>query len=457
MKTDVIKRITMASDEPDDVKQIAEKECVLQTLEESVEKLYEFRNHYFEHHPLEEANLKHDRLRENQESTLKLIKSHSEKAMRENRARYFYLLGRAHDVVSTHSIPAEEALAKAVKLDPKLVEAWNQLGECYWKKDNIAEAKNCFQGALLQHKNKISLRNLSMVVRQENGSNREEQVSNVEQGLDLAKQAVEMDANDGESWSILGNAYLSVFFAIQQNPRTLKLAMSAYHQAEKGSVAKNNPDLHYNKGVALKYEEEYSSALDEFSKACQLDPAWEAPRNKQKQLIDYLDNTVELIKSKGKLKVKKMQSLLQGINTKQLGPYEGGQFTSNSGQSVKLQYVQLADLKSGINNEVVVLGMVICNVWNDDSVPFTFCLMDKDKTVFAVTVYNLAMGKGVIIGDSVAIPEPYVGSVGFKHGNSVYSFSSIRVDNPLVLVVNGKKLGRDKLAGTQLSTFKMSH
>lgn len=70
--------------------------------------------------------------------------------MRENRARYFYLLGRAHDVLSTHSVPAEEALAKAVKLDPKLVEAWNQLGECYWKKDNIAEAKNCFQGAMLQ-------------------------------------------------------------------------------------------------------------------------------------------------------------------------------------------------------------------------------------------------------------------------------------------------------------------
>lgn len=70
--------------------------------------------------------------------------------MTENRARYFYLLGRAHDVLSIHSVPAEEALAKAVKLDPKLVDAWNQLGECYWKKDNITEAKNCFQGALLQ-------------------------------------------------------------------------------------------------------------------------------------------------------------------------------------------------------------------------------------------------------------------------------------------------------------------
>lgn len=58
------------------------------------------------------------------------------------------MLGRAHDVIDEHSPQAEAALTKAVKLDPQLVEAWNQLGESYWKRDNIKEAKNCFQGAL---------------------------------------------------------------------------------------------------------------------------------------------------------------------------------------------------------------------------------------------------------------------------------------------------------------------
>lgn len=82
-----------------------------------------------------------------------------------------------------------------------------------------------------QIKNKISLRNLSMVVRQETAISREERVANVEQGLELAKQAVEMDTNDGDSWSVLGNAHLSYFFTIQQNPKALKQAMSAYVQA----------------------------------------------------------------------------------------------------------------------------------------------------------------------------------------------------------------------------------
>lgn len=43
---------------------------------------------------------------------------------------------------------AQDALSKAVKLDPKLVEAWNCLGECYWKNGEVEAARNCFVGAL---------------------------------------------------------------------------------------------------------------------------------------------------------------------------------------------------------------------------------------------------------------------------------------------------------------------
>ncbi len=34
-------------------------------------------------------------------------------------------------------------------------------------------------------------------------------------------------------------------------------------------------------------------------------------------------------------------------------------------------------------------------------------MTDKQQNTVAVSVYNLADGKGVIIGDAVAIPEPY--------------------------------------------------
>lgn len=35
-------------------------------------------------------------------------------------------------------------------------------------------------------------------------------------------------------------------------------------------------------------------------------------------------------------------------------------------------------------------------------------MVDEEKTCMAVTLYNLAKGKGVTVGDSVAIPEPFL-------------------------------------------------
>lgn len=58
------------------------------------------------------------------------------------------LKGKALNITPDYNPEAEELLAKAVKLDPELVEAWNQLGEAYWKKGDITAAHTCFSGAL---------------------------------------------------------------------------------------------------------------------------------------------------------------------------------------------------------------------------------------------------------------------------------------------------------------------
>lgn len=56
--------------------------------------------------------------------------------------------GKALNITSKYDPLAAQALSKAVKLDPNLVDAWNELGDCYWKDNNLPEAKNCFGGAL---------------------------------------------------------------------------------------------------------------------------------------------------------------------------------------------------------------------------------------------------------------------------------------------------------------------
>jgi hypothetical protein len=61
----------------------------------------------------------------------------------------------------------------------------------------------------------------------------------------------------------------------------------------------------------LKYEEEYKLALESFSRAQALDPTWKGPQQSETQFVKYLDSVQELVSLKGKLKVKKLQQMVQ--------------------------------------------------------------------------------------------------------------------------------------------------
>ncbi|EEB12967.1 tetratricopeptide repeat protein, putative [Pediculus humanus corporis] len=428
----------------------------LSTLAESVEALYNFRDQYFENHSVSDAFNKTGDVKKLLEETLLKFEENKDVEPKE-RAQYFYLKGKALNVTPNYDPKAEEALSRALKLDIKLYEAWNELGESYWKKENISEAKNCFQGALKQCKNKKSLRNLSMVMRMQKPIKYEDRIKNIEDGVKFAKEAVELDPTDGTSWSVLGNAYLSSFFNLAQYPSVLNLCKSAYAQAEKDIVAKSNPDLYYNKAIVAKYEEDYLSALNSFSQASKLEPSWQEPKLKKSQLLNYLSKVNELYKDKGRIRVKKLSKMLSNMNPdKNLGPYKGGKYKAKNSQEIKLTHCNFNDLKEGLNEEKVVLGVVVCSIQDEDNVPFTFIMVDKNESTIVVTVYNLAQEKGVLIGDYVAVPEPYLTLIHIPFEDKDYSFKSIRIVSPLVMVVNGKKLDKSKQSGLQFSTFTLA-
>ncbi|XP_076230771.1 tetratricopeptide repeat protein 5 isoform X1 [Calliopsis andreniformis] len=394
------------------------KEDPIVALTEKVNALYFFRDHYFENHSIEEAIKKNGDVEKEMKDALNKFDECKGYEIDGSRAKYYYLKGKVLNVMERFTPQAEELLTKAVKLEPNLIEAWNELGECYWKNDDIQQAKNCFVGALRHGRNKVSLRNLSMVLRQEPVSTAEQRIQNVQQGVEYAKEAVSLDTTDGTSWAILGNAYLSSFFTIAQNPTTLRFCMSAYTQAEKDIVAGSNSHLFHNKAVALKYQEEYCSALKSFERAMQLDPIWETPRGKRDELLQYLKDVQNLVNNNGRMKPKRLYQMIRALDDKHLGPYKGGSYTSGQ-KTIKLDLISLKDLAVGVNPEKVILGKVVCWIQDTDCVPFAFCLVDAEKTCIAVTVYNLAKGRGVTVGDSVAIPEPYVIHQKFSYLNNV--------------------------------------
>ena len=235
-------------------------------------------------------------------------------------------------------------------------------------------------------------------------------------------------------------------------------------------MSRSSPELHYNKGIALKYEEEFSLALQSFSQvsglnthvycilhifdqATALDPTWKDPSVQEQVLLKYLQDIVSLLELRGKLRAKKLAQLVDSIDSKQLGPYGGGSYLHQSGTRVPLALATFAELRPGLNSETVVLGRVICSVHTENTVPFTFCMVDRTGACLAVTIYNLSPGKGVIIGDSVAVSEPHFTRVQLDYGGRDISFPLIRVESPLVLVVNGRKGGKEMLAGVSMSSF----
>ncbi|WAR11624.1 TTC5-like protein [Mya arenaria] len=381
------------------------------------------------------------------EETLQEVEAAKDKIT--NKAEYNMLLGRILNVMPDYDEKAYEYLSKAVKLDPKLVDAWNQLGELYWKKGDISNARNCFTGALTHSKNKLSLRSLSMVLRQVNVTPAEK-IALIEESVEKAKEAVQMDISDGESWLILGNAYFSLFFSKGQNPKILTQAMSAYKQAEKDVVAKNNPDLHFNRSSVYKFEENYQAALEGYAHAALLDPGWTDPNVQEQRLLTYLASVAEMVQAKGKVRGKRLQTLSQSPRDSALGPYAGGSYTSAAGKTIKLMRCSFKELEVGLNAEKIVLGKVACTVPNAELVPFTFCMLDEAEMCMPVNVYNLAQGSGVKIGDTVAIPEPFIQHIKVSHKGKEFDYLSVRVSTPVVLVVNGRKLGRDKQVGTVL-------
>ena len=147
---------------------------------------------------------------------------------KKEKAELLYLRGRTLDFLPEYTKQAEDLLSKSLKLEPTKREAWDALGHVYWKKNDLPAAKNCFESSL-EHEpnNKEIIRNLSMVLRQQQTDDAEVRKANFAQSIKLASKAVGMDMRDSQSWckftlffsqliftfvDVLGNAHFTNFF-----------------------------------------------------------------------------------------------------------------------------------------------------------------------------------------------------------------------------------------------------
>ncbi|ENN80500.1 hypothetical protein YQE_03080, partial [Dendroctonus ponderosae] len=314
-------------------------EDLIQFLENLVNELGFFKDRYILNYGIENAANQSRDLDRQMDEKLEIFLKHQSAALETNKPYYYYLKGKLLNISTTYSSEAESLLSKAIKLDPKIVDAWNELAESYFKANEFAKAQSCFEGGLRE---------------------------------------------------------------------------------------------------IFKYQELYKQALEALETAALYDPMWEDPKVQGAQLLQYLQNIVELIRTKGKLKPKKLKQILKTINFKYLGPYSAAGQCGET--TTALHNVPYNELQPGSNVGKVILGTVICSVVTESAVPFTFCSIDKSETIIVTTLYNLAAGKGVIIGDRVAIPQPLVTDIDFHYKHNHFKFRTVRVQNPMQMIVNGKQV-----------------
>ncbi|XP_024360737.1 uncharacterized protein [Physcomitrium patens] len=389
----------------------------MDTVLQSIDSLYLVRDTFF---PLD-PTIKKGRLDNLMRDLLVVLHDISSDCRKhpQRRAQWEYLRGKVLDVGPDYCKEAEEHLSKSVKLDPSMVDAWCCLGNCFWKKGDLTQAKNCFNIALSKGPNKKALQQLSMLERRIG----KDEAETVEESILHAKQAVSLDIKDGQSWYTLGNAYLTSFFVSGAWDRNkLHQSLKAYQNAEKDEMASANPDLHFNSATVHQYLEDYERALRGFEAASIRDPGLHADRELNK-LVNLLSKLEDLIINKGRLKAKRLSIILSSLSANaSLGAY---------------RQVSLEQLKEGFNKGMALQAKMLQAISHDNSVPLFYLLADRETNCFALSVYALRDG-AIKEGITITLLEPFFHEVNVTWKDKVYRYNVIRVDLPQQLLLNGQ-------------------
>eukprot|EP00928_Gymnodinium_smaydae_P092314 TRINITY_DN7616_c0_g3_i1.p1 TRINITY_DN7616_c0_g3~~TRINITY_DN7616_c0_g3_i1.p1 ORF type:complete len:762 (+),score=177.64 TRINITY_DN7616_c0_g3_i1:232-2286(+) len=296
--------------------------------------------------------------------------------VRAARAKGAYLKGRACSLVEGRECEAEELLAKALRLSPEMLAAWNALGEVFWNLRNYSRSKECFEKAI-EHcgENAVSLRSLSMVLRAVDAGDgvgaATRRAENFAEALNMAKRAVALDASDPQNWETLGNAYVGDFFISARHPDELNRAMIAYKRAEAACERIGQPSLslQLNRGKAAKYVEDYELALRSFMQAQSLGAA-AAPKEVAK-VVELAERLAGYAERRGDLKAKRLRELIVDIGS-QAGEHRTlGELKANGGKA-----------------SLPLAARVVSVIDRLDDMPVIVVCCDSRGDFFALSVYG---------------------------------------------------------------------
>jgi tetratricopeptide (TPR) repeat protein len=409
------------------------------------------------------------------------------------RARRAYIRGRALDAKEAFDPAAEAHLTRAVKLDPSEIEYWNGLGHVFWKKGDLEAArrsfaKGCGNGDDVDESSTaaaatataanfssgtasvppplsaVSLREMSKLLRQVptgEGGWEDPKLATTEarlrESLARARQAVSLRVTDPESWFVLGNAYVAVFFSGPEADTSLMdKALAAYGRSEMNGGGRN-PDLYFGRAQVHRYKEQYQRAADDYRRAATIDPSLPAAAALQ-EMDHFLNRVADLVAHRGRVRPKKLRSITDVLKAAVLP--EGTPFTLVEGGAAALEAPSSA-VKATNRGLALALCMVL-PLGRGDFPPSSYLCVDREGTFVVLSIYHLDVST-LSDSDDLLVLDPCVFTVTYTQdvkpttnieGASAQevlvvnmekpvgkvSYRCIHVRNPTSLLVNNKAL-----------------
>lgn len=335
----------------------------------------------------------------------------------EGRAHRLWLRGEAVlGIDDTCPCPdAENLLTRAVKLDPSLVEAWNALGECYWRRGELNLSCHCIRRGLERRRTAQGLRTLSMLLRQPASALTADTAS---ESVALAREALSIDLDSCQSWACLGNAYLGQFAASEQaRLDVVKLAQKAYGKAISKEEGDRRPDLHFNRATSCMWAADFEEALNAYDRVHAVDASrrCEGEKDAVYELLRLLHASVN---ERGGLKPKRLHSLHAQLSSR-------AEATGTAGA--------LADLDAGRNSTTALWCVVLADI-EDSQSPRSGpgigwkLAVSHDEVFFALCCYGPRLTAMLRPGTATVVSGAILGRVFTNKGNDVFDFPFVQVD-----------------------------
>ena len=198
-------------------------------------------------------------------------------------------------------------------------------------------------------------------------------------------------------------------------------ALKAFAQAERCGEGARNPDLHFNRGVALRYLEDFQGAADSFAAAGRLDDTlpW---RQQRDSLLEDVSRVHDLVAARGRQKPKRVAAAAAAAAATPPPP--------------GLTPATLSALTAGTNADKALACRLLATASAQGAVPVVHVAVDAAGDCFAMSLFGLREG-ALRDGVNVVVVAPHLAHAQLLAGDRSLGYPLVRVHGAAGVLCGG--------------------